>query len=151
IEAEAPAPLHEGKLGAGMAQFFQGGVPQMAMTPLLAAVVNKQRGAAERLLDRGADPNRVHPRFGTPVHAATAAGAVELLEVLLDRGADVSTRNAQGQTPLQMLTASRTGLDRLAQMQASWQSMGVKLPPQMANLSLRIEGWEACERLLKAQ
>jgi ankyrin repeat protein len=120
------------------------------MTPLLAAVANKQRRAAERLLDGGADPNRVHPRYGTAVHAAAGAGDVELLQLLLDRGGNVNASSAQGQTPLQMLAASRASLDRLAQLQAAWKSMGVKLPVQMPNVSLPTEGWDACERLLKA-
>jgi hypothetical protein len=151
IDAEAPAPIPGGELMAGMAQFFPGGVPQIAMTPLLAAVVNKQRPAAERLLDGGADANRVHPRYGTPVHAAAGAGDVELLQLVLDRGGDVNARSAQGQTPLQMLAANRTGLDRLVQLQAAWKSMGVRIPPQMSNVSLPLEGWDACERLLKAR
>jgi hypothetical protein len=149
IEAEAPAPLPGGELMAGLAQFFPGGAPQIAMTPLLAAIVNKQRPAAERLLEGGADPNRVHPRHGTPVHAATGAGDAELLKVLIDHGGDVSARNAQGQTPLQLLAASRTGHERLVQMQATMKSMGMNLPQQMSNLSLSLEGWDACERLLK--
>jgi hypothetical protein len=151
IDAEAPAPLPGGNLMAGLAQFFPGGLPQVAMTPLLAAVVHKQRLVAERLLDGGADPNRVDPRYGTPVHAATGAGDVELLQLLVDHGGDVNGRSAQGQTPLEMLAASRTGLDRLAQLQAAWKLMGVKVPQQMANVSLPREGWDACERLLKAR
>jgi hypothetical protein len=151
IDAEAPAPLPGGELMAGLAQLLPGGVPQIVMTPLLAAVVNKQRLAAERLLDGGADPNRVHPRYGTPVHAAAGAGDVELLQLLLDRGGDVNARSAQDQTPLEMLAASRTGLDRLAQLQAAWKSMGVKVPRQMSNVSLPKEGWDACQRLLKAR
>ena len=151
IDADAPVPLPGGTSLASLAQFIPGGVPRVAMAPLLAAVVNKQRLAAERLLDGGADPNRVDPRYGTPIHAATAAGDAELLQLLLDRGGDVNVRSAQGQTPLEMLAASRTGLDRLAQLQAEWESMGVRVPRQMANLSLPKEGWDACERLLKAR
>jgi hypothetical protein len=150
-DAEGPAPLPGGKLMPGLGQLFPGGVPQVVMTPLLAAVVNKQRPAAERLLDAGADPNRVHPRYGTAIHAAAGAGDVELLQLLLDRGGDVNARTAQGQTPLQVLAASRTGLERLAQMQAEWESMGRKLPVQMSKVSLPVEGWEACERELKAR
>src|SRR5262249_29771447 len=73
VNGEAPAPLPGGQLIPGLAQVFPGGVPQIAMTPLLAAVVNKQRPSAERLLGRGADPNLVHPRYGTPIHAAAGA------------------------------------------------------------------------------
>jgi hypothetical protein len=151
IDAEAPAPLPGGKFLAGLAQLLPGGVPQIAMTPLLAAVAHKQRLAAERLLDGGADVNRVDPRYGTPVHAATGAGDVELLQLLLDRGGDVNARSAQGQTPLEMLAASRTGLERMAQLQAAWKASGVKVPRQMSNVALPREGWDACERLLKAR
>ena len=151
IDAEAPAPLPGGQFMAGLAQLFPGGEPQVVMTPLLAAVVNKQRLAAERLLDGGADPNRVDPRYGTPIHAATGAGDVELLQLLLDRGGDVDARSAQGQTPLEMLAASRAGLGHLVQLQAAWKSMGVKIPQHMPNVSLASEGWDACERLLKAR
>ena len=75
---------------------------------------------------------------------------MELLQLLIEHGADVNARNAQGQTPLRMLAASRTGLDRLVQMQAMMKSVGMKLPEQMSNVSLPVEGWDACERLLKA-
>src|SRR5207253_279577 len=84
IDAEAPAPLRGGQPLAGLGQGFPGGTPKIATTPLMAAVVNKRRRAAERLLDAGADPNRVHPFFGTPLHAATGAGDAELLQLLLD-------------------------------------------------------------------
>jgi hypothetical protein len=153
IEGEGPLPLQGGQITQGLAQFFPGGVPQVLMTPLLAAVANKQRQAAERLLQAGADPNRVHPRYGTAVHAATGAGDVEMLQLLINHGGDVSARNAQGQTPLEVLTASRTAMDRMAQMQATMESMGVKLPGlvgPMSNVTLPTEGCEACERLLKA-
>jgi hypothetical protein len=153
IEAEAPGPLPTSQLTAGFAQFLPGGVPQIVMTPLLAAVVNKQRPATQRLLDGGADPNRVHSRYGTPIHAATGAGDEKLLQLLIDRGGDVNAANAQGQTPLQMLAASRTAMDRMAQMQAAMESMGMNRPGlvgQLPDLKLVVEGWDACERLLKA-
>ncbi len=149
INGEAPAPLPGGSLIPGLAQLFPGGVPQIAMTPLLAAVVNKQRPAAARLLEAGADPNFSHPRFGTAVHNAVGAGDVELLQLIIERGGDVNARNAQGQSPLQALAAMRKGLEQVAQMQAAMRSMGMNLPQQFANVSLPTEGWDACERLLK--
>ena len=149
INAEAPAPLPMGNLIPALAQLFPNGIPQIRMTPLLAAVVNKQRPAVERLLGAGADLNLVHARYGTPLHAAVGAGDVELLQLLIEHGADVNARSAQGQTPLELLAASRAGLDRLVQMQAMMKSTGMQLPPQFANLSLPIEGWDACQRLLK--
>jgi hypothetical protein len=150
ITGEAPAPLPGGSLMPVLAQLFPGGIPQIAMTPLLAAVVNKQRPAAARFLAGGADPNLVHPRYGTAVHAATGAGDAELLRLLIERGGDVNARNAQGHTPLQMLAASREGLDRLVQMHAAMKSVGMNLPRQLADVSLPKEGWDACAQLLKA-
>ena len=43
IDAESPTPLPTAGPVSGMAQFFAGGVPKVPMTPLLAAVANKQR------------------------------------------------------------------------------------------------------------
>jgi ankyrin repeat protein len=150
INAEAPAPLPGGKSIPGWSQLFAGGTPQIPMTPLLAAVVHKQRPTAERLLAAGADSHLGQSHFGTPVHVATAAGDAEMLQVLIEHGADVNAPSAHGQTPLQMLAASRPALDRLAQMQATLKAMGMKLPAQFSNIPLPTEGWDACERLLKA-
>ncbi|HVC97804.1 MAG TPA: ankyrin repeat domain-containing protein [Pirellulales bacterium] len=151
VDAEAPAPLPGGQLFAGLGQLLPGGAPKIAMTPLLAAIVHKRRRAAERLLDGGADPNRVHALFGTPVHAATGAGEADLLKLLIDHGGDVNARDAKGQTPLQVIAVGRASLDRLAQMK----SLGDKLPPgfpeKLLNVTLPTAGWDACERLLKAQ
>jgi hypothetical protein len=154
IDAVAPCSLAGGQAMAGMGHLFPGGAPKVAMTPLLAAIVNRRRRAAERLLDEGADPNRAHPLFGTSLHVATGAGDAELLRLLIDRGGDVNVRNARGQTPLQVVVAARATRDRLAQAQAMIKSMGIKAPgmfDQMSNVALPTEGWDACERLLKAQ
>ena len=115
IDAEALSPLPGGESMAGLGQLFPGGVPKIAMTPLLAAVINKRRRAAERLLDGGAAPNRVHPLFGSPVHVATGAGDVDLLQLLIECGGDVSARNARGQSPLQVVAAGRATRERVAQ------------------------------------
>jgi ankyrin repeat protein len=124
------------------------------MTAFMAAVVHQQRRAAERLLDAGADPNRAHFLFGTPVHAATGAGNAELLQLLLDRGGDPNAPNRQGQTPLGVIAASRASLAGLAQAQAMMKSMGLASQPlleQLSNLKLPTEGWDACEQLLQAR
>jgi hypothetical protein len=152
VDAEAPSPLAAGQAMAGLAQHLPGGAPKVAMTPLLAAVVNKRRRAVETLLERGADPNQVHPLFGTPIHAAAGAGEVELLQILVERGGDVNGRDARGQTPLEVIVAARGTRDRLAQVQAMMKTMGVKLPglvEQLSSLTMPVEGWDACERLLK--
>jgi len=88
------------------------------------------------------------------VHAATGAGEAELLQLLIERGGDVDARNAQGQTPLQLVAAGRATRERLAQAQALMKSMGIKFPgliDQLSNVTLPTEGWDACERLLKAR
>lgn len=154
IDVEAPTPLATDKPTAGLEQLFPGGTPQVAMPPLLAAVANQRHRAAERLLDAGADPNRLHPLFGSPVHAAIGAGDAELLGLLLDRGGDTNAPNSQGQTPLEVVAAARATLDRLAQAQTLMKSMGVNVPglaDQLSNVTLPTEGWDACERLLKAR
>ena len=79
--------------------------------------------------------------------------------MLLDCGGDVSAHNAQGQTPLQVVAAGRATRERLAQAYALMNSMGVKVPgidkqlpveQLLSSITLPTEGWDACERLLKA-
>jgi len=151
VDAEAPAPLPGGQLLAGLGHLLPGGAPKIAMTPLLAAIVHKRRRATERLLDGGADPNRVHALFGTPVHAATGAGEVELLQLLIDRGGDVNLRNGKGQTALQVIAAGRASLDRLAQMKSMVDKFPPGFPQKLLNFTLPTAGWDACEKLLKAR
>jgi hypothetical protein len=154
VDAEAPAPLPAGPTAAAPGQFLPAAAMALPMSPLLAAIVNKQRGAAERLLERGANPNHVHPIFGTAVHAAIGTGEVELLQLLIDRGGDVNARNLRGQTPLQTIAAGRATKERLAQAQAMMKSMGMEMPGivgQLSQVKLPLEGWDACERLLKAK
>jgi hypothetical protein len=153
IDAEAPAPFLGKEPLAGLGQFFPGEAPNIAMTPLLAAVVNKRFRATQRLLDGGANPNREHPLFGCPIHIASGAGEVALLQLLIERGGDVSARSAQGRNALQVIAAGRASLEQLAQVQATMKAMGIKMPglvEQMSNVVLPIEGWNACEELLKA-
>jgi hypothetical protein len=153
IDAQAAAPLPAGAASAGLAQLFPGGLPQFSMTPLLAAVVHQKLAAVERLLAGGADPNRVHPLWGTSVHAAAGAGNVELLKLLLDRGGKTSIVNGQGQTPLAVIAASRATALRLSRAEAMLKTLGMKLPglvDQLSPAALPTAGWDACERLLKS-
>jgi hypothetical protein len=156
IDAVAPIPFTGFPSLAGLGQLLPGGPPKIAMTPLLAAIAHKQRLAAEKLLASGADPNKVHPLFGTPVHAAAGAGAAELLELLIDRGGEVSARSAQGQTPLQILEVARKTNEnmKMDDLKAIMKSMGGKfrgLVEQMSNVTLPTEGWDACEKLLRSK
>jgi hypothetical protein len=53
-----------------------------------------------------------------------------------------------------LVAAGRATRERLAQAQALMKSMGIKLPgliDKLSNLTLPTEGWDACERLLKAR
>ncbi len=154
LDVEAPGPLPMQQPLRGLGHVFPGGEPKIAMTPLLAAVANRQYTAAQRLLDAGADPNRGHLLFGTAVLAATSAGEVELLRLVLDRGGDVNAHNARGQTPLALLALGRAAGDRLAQTQAMMKSSGMKVPglwEKISDVKFPTEGWAACERLLKAR
>lgn len=153
VDAEAPAPPPAGQPLAGLGQLFPGGGPRHVMTPLLTALVHRQASAAELLLAHGADPNRVHPLFGTPIHSTAAAGDTEMLQLIIDRGGDVNARNIQGQTALQVLAASRHSLDCLAQAQKMMKSLGAQVSgmfDQLSKLALPTAGWDRCEQLLKA-
>ena len=150
LDGEAPVPPpSEKQLGIGL---FLATAPQMPVTPLFAAVLHRRRGAAERLLEAGADPNRKHPLFGTAAHIAAGAGDAELLRVLLDHGSDPQARSAHGQTPLTALNMLRASREQMVQGQATILAMGVRLPPQVQavlDAPPPTEGWAACERLLR--
>jgi ankyrin repeat protein len=115
------------------------------MTALFAAVSHGQRAAVVRLLDAGADVNRVNAMFGAAVHTAAGAGDATMLELLLDRGGDASVPNAQGQTPLAVIAASRASIARLAQAQELVRSLGGAMPA----FAFPTAGWDACAALLK--
>jgi ankyrin repeat protein len=153
IDSEAPIPFTGFQSLSGLGQLLPSGPPKIAMTPLIAAIVHKHRLAAERLLAVGADPNHLHPLFGTPIHVAVGAGEVELLQLLIDRRGNISARNPQGQTPLQALAAAREASKQLDKLQGLMKSLGGKVPglaEQMSRVKLPMDGWDACERLLKS-
>ena len=73
-------------------------------TPYRMAIDYPDRAVAEDLVDaiagNGGDPN-VKQGDGTPLlHAAAAAGSVEMLRLLILNGADLDARDAQGATAL---------------------------------------------------
>ncbi len=152
VDGEAPASPPGADAATGMGKIFPGGMPKIPMTALLAAVLNKHRQAAERLLAAGADPNRVHPLIGAPMHAACGAGDPEMLRALLEHGGDANVLNLQKLSPLGVIATGRTSLERIAQIQEMTKSMGIKIPGltgPISNIVLPTAGWDACEKLLK--
>ena len=79
-------------------------------TPLMAASNNphpQTPHVVRLLLENGANPNVQHNEGGTPLHAASSRGNLELVRLLLKYGADVELQNAYGRTPFQI--ASENG------------------------------------------
>ena len=65
----------------------------------------------------------------------------------------MNARNPRGQTPLIVLTASRGIQAQMEQVQALMKTMGDEAPAifeRMSQTKLPIEGWDACEGILKA-
>lgn len=136
-----------------MAPMIPGGLPQIAMTPLIAAVVYKRLHAIVHLLKCGADPDAVHPMFGAPIHTAVRAAEVEVLKLLIESGADVNVRTKQGQTARQILESALAIQQNFIKAQAMFQKFAKKAPPaaaaQFSQLSFPTEAWAECDRLLK--
>jgi predicted component of type VI protein secretion system len=66
------------------------------------AAFEGQKGAAELLLENGADVNAKDINKDTPLHLAAFRGSKEVVDLLLAHGADVNARNEMGQTPLSL-------------------------------------------------
>ena len=60
------------------------------------------------LLDWGADPNYVHPDYGTAIHASILSDNVDVVRLLLDRGADPLAEDANGVTPYEAASGSQS-------------------------------------------
>jgi ankyrin repeat protein len=54
----------------------------------------------DRLLSRGADPNKVHESGWTPLLGAVGAGNLDIVRRLVSAGADVNRAGADGMTPI---------------------------------------------------
>ena len=154
LDDEAPAPLPGGQSLAGLGMAIPGKMPQVPMTPLIAAIAHAEAETVSALLELGADPNHQHALHGSPVHAAAGSGNPDLLAMVLAAGGDPNVRNQQGQTPLQVLTASRQQLDLLKQATDLLGSMGAATPDLIEQLAPSAElarGWDACEAMLRSR
>jgi hypothetical protein len=160
VDAEATIPLPRPAAKALAGKYFSGEGPEVRMSPLIAAVVHDQTSSARRLLERGANPNQIHPKYGTPLNHCAAMGKPDLMQVLLERGADVTVRNALGQTPLQVAQASLASVPATLELIARAKEMiqstgsGANIPgyvESIENFTLPVEGWQACARLLMAR
>ncbi|XP_062393491.1 inactive serine/threonine-protein kinase TEX14-like [Sardina pilchardus] len=80
-------------------------VNDLGQSSLFCACLVGLTGAAELLLQYGADPNhRCHDR-STPVHAVAFSCNARLLSTLLDAGGDLRLHDAMGQRPQDWATA----------------------------------------------
>lgn len=99
--------------------------PLRKLTPLLVAVVNRNKEAVRLLLARGALHTCGHPRNDSPLYNAVETNHLEVCRMLLDRGADIKHPHADGSTPLLkaadmgLLEISRLLLDRGATHEAN--------------------------------
>ena len=77
-------------------------VPGSGGTPLHIAVLAGQMGAAELLLERGADVNAraADEHRGTPLHWAAFIGRMDFAKLLIENGAHVNAVDKNGYTPL---------------------------------------------------
>jgi hypothetical protein len=160
IDSEATIALPRPESKAWLGKYLSGEGPRIRMSPLIAAVVCDRKHSVDRLLKHGADANRIHPVYSTPLHFCAAYGKVELLQLLLDHGADATARDAEGQTPLQVVHAGLASAPATMEMVARSKEMmktagwGINMPgyaESLEHFTLPVEGWRACERLLVAR
>lgn len=70
------------------------------MTPLIAAIDNRDQEWTGYLLQQGADPNSAGPGGETPLMAASRVGMSQAVDWLLAMGAKVDAENKMGETAL---------------------------------------------------
>jgi ankyrin repeat protein len=68
--------------------------------PLHIAAANNQRGAAEALLEHGAEVDASDSDGQTPLMEAARSGSIEVLQLLLDRHANVDYQDKEGRSAL---------------------------------------------------
>ncbi len=71
-------------------------------TLLHLATCEGSLGAAQLLLDHGADVHVRDEKGGTPLHDATWGGYIEVMELLLAQGADVNAQSNRGVSALHL-------------------------------------------------
>ncbi len=138
--------------GLGMAPFPTRGLsmpgvklPDIAATPLHAALMAKKADVVDVLLAAGAALDRQSPpHFGSALHTAAGMGEPALVRKLLDAGADPKARkSATGATPLAELQAAKGAF---AGMEAMLQMLPAELRKELPSPAQ----YEECERLLIA-
>lgn len=109
IRARAQEPagnfVHSDVMGFQTADQFQKGA-KASLTPLLFAVRQGSREAAQALLDAGADVNEVAADGSGTVVIALINAHYELADLLLDRGAEINASKS-GWTPLHQVVRTR--------------------------------------------
>jgi ankyrin repeat protein len=76
-------------------------------TPLLEAVLSRQAGICEFLLEKGADFNLINKEGFAPLHFAAFLGETELVKLLVAKGAPLTVNaNVIGATPLDLAVSA---------------------------------------------
>ena len=83
------------------------------LTPLLAAITEKQVKTVAYLLQRGADPNKGRSPYSSPLNTANFAGDITIHRLLLDHGVRLDSQDYHGRIPFldAISFAHRTNLD----------------------------------------
>jgi len=90
--------------GAGVAEGILTKRDEQGYTALhYACYYHWDARVAERLLDRGADPNAKTFGLETPLHLASYAGLTGQIRLLKERGADGEARTKKGETAADVL------------------------------------------------
>ena len=80
--------------------------PEGGDSPLIRAISRERLDMAAMLIDAGDDINALANTGWTPVHAASAAGSLEILELLECRGAKLDVVTNDGVTPLMLIAGN---------------------------------------------
>ena len=78
-------------------------------TALMAAAIDAKPGAAQLLIDAGANVDVRDPGGWSALHFAAQSGSIEIARMLLDAGASVEPSDTHGNTPLFRATFESRG------------------------------------------